>query len=490
VDATELDSPVAQNETGDWRWRTGRLQQAEDAYNQARARLEKLAERFPEVPDYKDELTRSWLGLSLVRFGAGQPDEAEQAHRRAFEYTAELTSDRRRALAHLFLNLLPRDGWGADPGEGVGNPRRFPELQRLCAHALELAPDDPALLCDVALWCGDAKKAIALLSRAIELAPRIPLFWSNRAMHHEGLGQLDKALADYTRALELNPEGFLMFNLPKRAALYARLKQWDLAITDWSRVTAMWRGDPEYWQLRGSAYDGKGEPAKALADYTKAADLSRKGGGSLKNTLVEPSASIQAFRGNGFTVMGMWEQAAAEYAMALEQWPRSTLVRINRARCNLRLGRAREARADYEKLLELDPGMAEAHNELAWLLATCPDPALRDPRRAVEAAAKAVDLRPRQGAYRNTLGVAHYRAGDGKAAIEALTKSMELRQEGDAFDWLFLAMAHRQLGHRDEARRWYDKAVEWMEEARPKDEELHRFRSEAAAVLRLPTRPK
>jgi hypothetical protein len=40
-------------------------------------------------------------------------------------------------------------------------------------------------------------------------------------------------------------------------------------------------------------------------------------------------------------------------------------------------------------------------------------------------------------------------------------------------------MAHRQLGHEDEARMWYDKAVDWMEKNRPDHEELQRFRAEA-----------
>jgi serine/threonine protein kinase/WD40 repeat protein len=48
----------------------------------------------------------------------------------------------------------------------------------------------------------------------------------------------------------------------------------------------------------------------------------------------------------------------------------------------------------------------------AWRLAASADPKLRDPRRAVELAKKAVELAPGEGLY--TLGLAHYRAGDWK----------------------------------------------------------------------------
>jgi hypothetical protein len=60
---------------------------------------------------------------------------------------------------------------------------------------------------------------------------------------------------------------------------------------------------------------------------------------------------------------------------------------------------------------------------------------------------------------------------------------MELSKGGDASDWLFLAMAHWQLGDKPRAHTWYDKALPWIEKNQPRNEELLRFRSEAAALL-------
>jgi len=91
----------------------------------------------------------------------------------------------------------------------------------------------------------------------------------------------------------------------------------------------------------------------------------------------------------------------------------------------------------------------------------------------------------------NTLGVAHCRAGNWDKAIETLNRSSELRNGGDSFDWFFLAMAHWQLAHKDEARQWYGKAVDWMEKNKPDDEALCRFRAEAAELLGVTeTEPK
>ena len=83
--------------------------------------------------------------------------------------------------------------------------------------------------------------------------------------------------------------------------------------------------------------------------------------------------------------------------------------------------------------------------------------------------------------------MARYRAGDWRGAIEALAKSEELAPGKDlGAEGFFLAMAHWQLGHKDEARRWYDRAVQWMAKNAPNNDELRRFRAEAAALLGLP----
>ena len=125
----------------------------------------------------------------------------------------------------------------------------------------------------------------------------------------------------------------------------------------------------------------------------------------------------------------------------------------------------------------------EALNELAWFLATCPDSQLRDPARAVKLAKKAVGKRAEGGRVWNTLGVAHYRAGAREEAIDALSRSIELTSGGSPGDWFFLAMADWQKGDKDKARSWYDKAAQWMEKNKSQDDELRRFRAEAATVL-------
>jgi serine/threonine-protein kinase len=119
----------------------------------------------------------------------------------------------------------------------------------------------------------------------------------------------------------------------------------------------------------------------------------------------------------------------------------------------------RQEFADQATYLRL---LANKQNRLAWFLVMCPDMQVRDPMQSVQWARKAVENAPQEGGFWNTLGAAHYRAGDWQECITALERSMQLRHGGDGFDWLFLAMASHRLGKADEAAMWLDKAVDWI----------------------------
>jgi tetratricopeptide (TPR) repeat protein len=163
------------------------------------------------------------------------------------------------------------------------------------------------------------------------------------------------------------------------------------------------------------------------------------------------------------------------------------------AQCFTMKARPAEAANEYQRAGEfLDKAMEKPSsgllnecnvNNVAWYLATAPDPQFRDPARAVKLAKTSVEIAPNRGDIWNTLGVARYRTGDWQGAIQAHNKSMELRAGGDPVDWYFLAMAEWQLGNKDAARDWYKKAVEWMEKNGAANEELVRFRAEAAEFL-------
>jgi tetratricopeptide (TPR) repeat protein len=192
-------------------------------------------------------------------------------------------------------------------------------------------------------------------------------------------------------------------------------------------------------------------------------------------------------RGSCYGELGQLDDAIADFRQAVRLRPDVSWFHANLGIALRHKGRPDEAIAAYREAIRLKPDNAQAHNNLAWLLAICPDPKLRDPARAVEHARRAVEREPKIGGYWGTLGAAHYRAGDWKAAISALEKSSELGDD----DWFFLAMAHWKLGHNDEARTLYDKAVAWKAKNLPqhKIEELRLSRAEAEALMGLAELP-
>jgi tetratricopeptide (TPR) repeat protein len=154
------------------------------------------------------------------------------------------------------------------------------------------------------------------------------------------------------------------------------------------------------------------------------------------------------------------------------------------ARLLSKAGRATEARTHLEKALAIRPTSEFAYNDIAWLLATAPDPTWRDPARAVEMARRAVGIDPNQGTFWKSLGTALYRAEDWSGAIEGLRKSNELEAKATlGFNGYFLAMAHHRRGESGPARIWFEVAGRWHRRSAPANEELKLLRAEAAGLL-------
>ncbi|HEV3081473.1 MAG TPA: hypothetical protein VGY66_16965 [Gemmataceae bacterium] len=176
----------------------------------------------------------------------------------------------------------------------------------------------------------------------------------------------------------------------------------------------------------------------------------------------------------------MYGKAIGVYEGLLQQFPKDAKYKKLASNAHNWLGLAeyeagevKEAATEFSQAIEiLRKGVQiEANpqllNNLAWLQVTCPMPEFHNAKEAVALAKQAVDATPNvcpisanwRGMYCNTLGVAEYRAGNMKAAVQALNESMKLRQGGDGWDWWFLAMAYCKMDNQKLMQLYYNKAV-------------------------------
>jgi membrane associated rhomboid family serine protease/Tfp pilus assembly protein PilF len=88
----------------------------------------------------------------------------------------------------------------------------------------------------------------------------------------------------------------------------------------------------------------------------------------------------------------------------------------------------------YQSALNLKPDFAVAHNNLAWLLATCDDPKFRDPQAALAHARRAVELSNwKQPAFIDTLAEAFYVNQDYAQAVQTQTKALALAPDNQTY---------------------------------------------------------
>jgi superkiller protein 3 len=353
------------------------------------------------------------------------------------------------------------------------NPPRLDQSIRYFTAVVALRPRDagPHYNLGLALTLnGSHEESLAAFSRALELQPDHLGAWLNQGNAYRGLKQWDRALACYRKAIALEP---------RYAAPHNNL---------------------------GSVLEAQGERDQALAAYQEAARLDPKLSHAHKNVgrilakkgkLDEALAAFQeaarlepkdAFSHDNLSTIWRLKQRPDEAIAAARQ-----AIRVNPgyAPAHLHLGQAllgkgvaQEAIRAFEEAIRLQPDLEAAWLNLAWVLTSYPDPKFRDSRRALELARKGVKLAPQSPVHWQLLGWACYRSELWSESLEALQHSIALQKDGGhPRQWFFLAMAHGQLGHEQEARKWYDRSVQWMEKTRSRALELHRFRAEAAELL-------
>jgi tetratricopeptide (TPR) repeat protein len=172
-------------------------------------------------------------------------------------------------------------------------------------------------------------------------------------------------------------------------------------------------------------------------------------------------------RGEAAAAAGRWEEAAAAYDQAVEQFPeewgswyRAALVHLLRGDAG---GYRRLCARALERFDRADPFAAVY---LAWAGALDAEAGV-DPARLLRLAERAAAADPDDYLTPRSLGAALLRAGQPGAAVQRLTRAAGVQEECPT-TWLVLALAHQRLGHAEEARQQLRQAQRWLDQATPK----------------------
>jgi hypothetical protein len=121
-------------------------------------------------------------------------------------------------------------------------------------------------------------------------------------------------------------------------------------------------------------------------------------------------------------------------------------------------------RQDIERLrreVEGNPQSATLCNTLAWAYLTAPGK-LRDVPEGMRLARKAVQLAKGTASFSDTMGLAHYRSGQYREAVDVLRANLPAAPDRYlTYGLYFLALSHQGLGEAERAREYYDWAVRW-----------------------------
>lgn len=332
-----------------------------------------------------------WLVVGEARIRATDVIRSDQA---LGHYTAWIAREPENAEARVLRGILL--GYMSKPAQALAN----------CVEASRLDPELPMahyLLGNLERETGDAAAALVHFDEAVRLRPDFADALAGRGAALWAEGDAEQALDDFDRALELAPD-----NLAARfgrGLVHCGCEDFQAGIEDFDEVIRLNPNRAEAYFSRAGARAALGNLDGALADLDAYVRFNPQN-----------SAAFGA-RGNLRRALGQLDPALDDFTKAIRLYSGDPQMFCSRGTAWSELGEYQRALDDFAEAITLDPECAQAFNNQAWLLATCPAPEFRDGPAAVEAAREACRLSDYQDARCiDTLAAACAAAGDFIAA--------------------------------------------------------------------------
>ena len=226
----------------------------------------------------------------------------------------------------------------------------FAQARQAYEQVLKVLPsncDALHLLGTIHLQENDAEKALALISRALQVNPLFAEAYSNQGLALEKLHRFEEALASHERAIALKPNDAQAYN--NKGESLRSMGQLDKALGCYDRAIAI---KPDY----ALAYSNRGMVLDQLSRFEEALE-------SLEQAIrIDPRLDI-AYSNRGNTLKGLnrLEEALQSHDKAIAINPNLAEAFSNRGVVLKLLKRYEEALESCDRAIALAPGYADAY---------------------------------------------------------------------------------------------------------------------------------
>jgi len=261
---------------------------------------------------------------------------------------------------------------------------------------------------EIALRRGLYPQAISGMTDVITAEPTVAEHYARRAAAFAGDGQFAPAIADWTKAIEL--DAAKPAYLVGRGDAHLGLKNTDAAITDFVAAVREFRDYlPGYLRLADTHLRVKKDLSRAVDVFNQALGVDPK--------------SVEALfgRGDAYLQDEQYTAAMKDLTRAIELDPDHARARSLRGDVELVQGNYTEALADYRKAVEAAPSQAIFHCDLGVALVRTDDFA-----GAIKSLARAVRLDPNMSRAFVYLAVAEFSQGNQIESQSALEEAKRL----------------------------------------------------------------
>ena len=270
------------------------------------------------------------------------------------------------------------------------------------------------------IWIEQKKwdRALADLDEAIQLSPQDPRLYYHRGKAHAQSKQHEKALADLTAAIRLDPGCAQYYH--ERGLVWDKKRYFDKAIDDLSTAIRLEPTNVSWVMARGKVCSAHGRHNQAMDDFDWV----------IRTRPGDPQG--YAARGEEWLENLESDKAIADFTRAIEVDPSFITGLLLRAKAWKRRFDFKMAIADYAEAIRLAPENPLPRQNLAWLLATCPEKASRDGPRGVQEGTMACELTHwNDPECLNSLAAACAEVGDYKSAVKWQARAVELLPRDD-----------------------------------------------------------